>query len=119
MEQTSGTAAPEKPRLAVTPVPGGLLDDLRARHYAARAALTEAKEREEDLRRQILDTLTQAHPEIGKFDLAGTPHYPAMTLAWVDTVRLNAKRLKDEKPLLYVEYAEFGGHWELRPARGL
>ena len=119
MDSLSSAPAPEKPRLAVAPAPGSILEDLLAAEAAAEAAQREAADRLKGLRDRIKAELTQAHPGVEKFDIAGTPHRPAKQLTWVNTVQLDAKRLKAEKPLLYVEYAQFGGRWELRPARGL
>lgn len=119
MDEASGTTAPEPKRLAVTAAPGSILEDLLAQENAAEAAQKEAADRLKSLRDRIKAELTQAHPEVGKFDIAGTPHRPAKTLRWVDTVRLDTRRLKAEQPRVYVQYAEFGGRWELRPAGGL
>jgi hypothetical protein len=96
-----------------------MLEDLLAQEAAAEAAQKEAADRLKGLRDRIKAELTLAHPGVEKFDIAGTPHRPAKTLTWVRTVQLDTKRLKAEQPLLYVEYAQFGGRWELRPARGL
>lgn len=119
MNTTSGTTAPDTPRMVITPVPGSLLENLLAQEHAAEAASREAADRLKGLRDQIKAELTLAHPGVEKFDIAGTPHRPAKQLNWVGTVRLDTKRLKAEKPHLYVEYAEFGGKWVLSPARGL
>lgn len=119
MDAQPGTAAPDKPRLVITPAPGSLIDDLLAREHAAEAAAREAADRLKGVRDQIKAELTQAHPGVERFDIAGTPHRPAKQLSWVSTVRLDTGRLKDEQPHLYVEYAVFGGKWVLSPARGL
>ena len=118
MEATSGTTAPDKPRLVITAAPGSVLENLLSAEHAAEAAASEAADRLKGVRDEIKAELTQAHPGIGRFDIAGTPHRPAKQLNWVNTVRLNTKRLKTEQPLLYTEYAEFGGKWVLSPARG-
>jgi predicted phage-related endonuclease len=119
MDTASGTTAPDKPRMAITPVPGSVLENLLAQEHAAEAAQKEAYDRLKGLRDQVKAELTQAHPDITAFDIAGTPHRPAKTLNWVNTVRLDTKRLKAEQPRIYVDYAEFGGKWVLSPARGL
>jgi hypothetical protein len=119
VEQTSGTTSPDKPRLVITAAPGSMLEDLLSQEHAAEAAARETADRLKGLRDQIKAELTQAHPGVERFDIAGTPHRPAKQLTWASTVRLNTRRLKDEQPLVYVEYAEFGGKWVLSPARGL
>lgn len=119
MDATSGTTAPDKPRLAVTAAPGSVLEDLLSQEHAAEAVSKEAADRLKGLRDAIKAELTQAHPGIERFDIAGDRFRPAKQLTWASTVRLNTKRLRDEQPLLYVEYAEFGGKWVLSPARGL
>src|SRR5690348_12182910 len=119
MEPAAGTTAPDKPTMVITPLPGSLLEDLLSQEHAAEAAAKEAADRLKSTRDQIKAELTQAHPGIGLFRIAGSPHRPAKNLTWVSTVRLNTKRLKAEQPEVYVEYAEFGGNWVLSPARGL
>ena len=116
--QPSATA-PDQHRLPVAALPGSMLEDLLAQEAAAEAAQKEAADRLKGLRDRIKAELTLAHPGVEKFDIAGTPHRPAKTLTYVRTVQLDTKRLKRERPETYVEYAEFGGRWELRPARGL
>jgi len=110
--------AQEPARLAVTPVPGSLLDDLLGQEDAAEAAAREAADRLRSLRDRIKAELTQAHPGVAKFDIAGTPHRPAKSMTWVDTVRLDTRAMKEREPETYVRYAVFGGRWELRTARG-
>lgn len=119
MDAQSGTTAPDKPRLPISAVPGSRLEDLLSQEHAAEAAAREAAERLKGVRDAIKAELTQAHPGIERFDIMGTPHRPAKQLTWVNTVRLDTRRLKAEQPLLYVEYAEFGGKWVLSPAKGL
>jgi hypothetical protein len=119
MDSQSGATAPELPRLVITPAPGSVLEDLLSAEHAAEAAANESAERLKALRDRIKAELTQAHPGAVKFDIAGTSHRPAKQLNWVNTVRLDTKRLKDEQPETYVEYAEFGGKWVLSRARGL
>lgn len=119
MDTQPSTAAPEKPRLAVTPAAGSVLERLLDQEAAAEAVAKEAADRLKGLRDQVKAALTQAHPGTELFDIAGSPHRPAKTLRWVNTVRLNTDRMKAEEPETYVRFAEFGGRWELRPARTL
>ena len=119
MDASSGTTAPDKPAMVITPLPGSLLEDLLAAEAAAEAAASEAADRLKSKRDQIKAELTQAHPGIELFRIAGSPHRPAKNLTWVNTVRLDTSRLKREQPETYVEYAEFGGKWVLSRARGL
>lgn len=115
----SGITIPDMTRLPVSAVPGSRLEDLLSQEHAAEAASKEAADRLKGVRDAIKAELTQAHPGVERFDIMGTPHRPAKQLTWVNTVRLNTGRLKAEQPLVYVEYAEFGGKWVLSPARGL
>lgn len=118
LAKDTGEPIPRK-RLTVVPDPGSLLDDLITRQRAAAAAEEEAKDRKEGLSAQIKALLSEAHEGIEVFDIAGAPHRPAMTMSWFSTVRLNTTRLKEERPELYATYAEFGGRWDLRKARGV
>jgi hypothetical protein len=113
------STAQDKPRMAIVPAPGSRLEDLLSREAAAEAAASEAADRLKSVRDGIKAELSQAHPGIAQFDIAGSATRPAKTMKWVDTVRLDTDRLKREVPATYVEYAVFGGRWELRPARGL
>lgn len=100
-------------RQVIMPVPGSLLDQLMDAERAATAAAAEAAERLKSLRDRIKAEITQVHPGVRAFDIAGSQHRPGMHLTWEETVRLDAKRLKREQPRVYVEYAEFGGRWAL------
>jgi hypothetical protein len=46
--------------------------------------------------------------------LAGPPGMPALSLTYVESWRLDSKRLKEEDPRKYVQYAKKSAHWELR-----
>ena len=115
----AGTTAQDKPRIAVTPAPGSVLEDLLSREAAAEAAANEAADRLKSVRDAIKAELSQAHPGISRFFIAGSATRLPKTLTWVETVRLDTKRMKQDAPQLYVEYAVFGDRWELRTARGL
>jgi hypothetical protein len=104
--------------MGITPVPGSVLDELLSQHHAARAAAEEAAGRLKSLTDRIKAELTMAHPGTGGFEIAGTPHRPALTMSWVQTVRLDTRAMKEQEPQTYVRFALFGGRWELRPARG-
>ena len=118
MTDQLNATAPEKPAENIVPLPGSLLETLLSEEAAAEAAAREADDRLKGLRDRIKAELTQAHPGIELFRIAGNRFRPAKNLNWVNTVRVNTKRLKAEQPRIYVEYAEFGGRWELRPAKG-
>lgn len=109
---------PPRRRLQVVPEQGSLLDDLITRQRAAAAAEEEARDRKEGLSTQIKSLLSEAHPGVAVFDIAGAPHRPAMTMSWSSTVSLDVRQLKADLPELYVQYAKFGGRWDLRKARG-
>ena len=110
--------AQQKRRMLIAPAPGSLLEDLLAQQHAAKAAAAEAEERAKSLKRRIEAELTEAHPGIAVFDIAGSPHRPGMTLSYVNTVRLDTGAMKEQYPEVYARLAVFGGRWELRPAKG-
>ena len=106
LAKDTGEPIPRK-RLTIVPDPGSTLDDLITRQQAAAAAEAEARDRKDGLSVQIKALLSEAHEGIETFDITGAPHRPAMTMAWMPTVRLDVKRLKAERPELYVDYVEF------------
>jgi hypothetical protein len=116
--QPATATAPAPIRMAVTPAPGGLLEQLLDQQRAAKAAADEAEERVKSIGDRIKAELTQAHPGVAAFDIAGSQHRPAMHLTWVETARLDTRLMRREDPVLYVKYARFGGHWVLSPVRG-
>lgn len=115
-QQPPQQAEPE--RIGITPVPESILDMLLSQHHAAKAAAEETAERLKALTDRIKSELTMAHPGATGFEIAGSAHRSALTLRWVNTTRLDTDRMKREAPETYVEFATFGGRWELRPARG-
>lgn len=121
MNPVSGTTAPEKPRLAITPNRDSWLAGKLAEHHAAKLALAEAETREKDLRHEIENALALEHRGILRFDIAGGPDWPAKTMTHVEgRTQVNGKRLKAERPDIWEQYAETSeGHWELRPAGSL
>src|SRR5215472_4061941 len=104
-----GNPPAQKPRIQVVPAQGSRMEELLDQHAAAKAAEAEAKARLKDLTSRIKAELTQAHPGIEVFDIAGSQHRAALTLTWVGTVRLDMGQFKRDHPRLYVEYAVFGG----------
>lgn len=107
---------PEQPPTApvtVLAADGSRLAQLLAAYEPAKAAAEEAKQRYEALTLAIKIELTTAQPHAGRIMLSGAPGLPRLKLAWRDTVRLDAKRLKNDLPDLYTLYAVQSGNWTL------
>ena len=101
-------------RLPVTVAPGSRLEDLMARYDMLKAEYEEAKARWEELTGAIKAEGTAASPGATAMTLAGPPGMPALSLTYVESWRLDSKRLKEEDPRTYVQYAKKTAHWELR-----
>lgn len=102
------------PRLAVTAPAGSRLEELLAAYESVKASAEEAASRFKTLTDAVKAELSAAHPGATDMVLTGAPGLPALRLAWVESWRLAAKRLKEDDPHTYVKYAEKNGHWELR-----
>ena len=104
---------PPAPPVTVLAADGTRLAQLLAAYEPAKAAAEEAKQRYEALTLAIKIELTTQQPHAGRIMLSGAPGLPRLKLAWRDTVRLDARRLKEEQPALYTLYAVTGGNWTL------
>ena len=100
--------------VAVLAADGTRLAQLLAAYEPAKAAAEEAAQQYEALTQAIKIELTTAHPQAERVMLSGAPGLPRLRLAWVRSVRLNSRKLKQELPALYDLYAVQSGHYELR-----
>jgi hypothetical protein len=115
-EPTPTTPKPDKLVLTINPNEdlANLVDRLTEAHAAAEAS----KKAYEDLRTQLLATVTpnmaKPSPEVGsripdEFILVGTP----VRVSWTQSVRIDSKRLKAELPSVYAGYAKASGGWRV------
>lgn len=102
------------PPLSVLAPPGSRLEELLASYEAAKAAAETATSRFKAITDGIKSELSGTYPGTAEMILSGAPGLPSLKLAWRLTWRLNSKQLKEDNPLLYVQYAEQSGTWELR-----
>lgn len=102
----------------VLPQPESRLDQLAARHDAARAAAAAAAEQLKAITDAIKAELTTAAPGQPEI-LLSSPHLarPLQLLA-VTAYRLDARRLKAELPETYVRYEKQSTSWRLAPMTG-
>lgn len=115
-----GTAPPPDapPPWRVVAPPGSRLEQLADELDAARAAVDEAKKREKSIADSIkAEVIPQAPQGTTSIVLAGTAYRPEWICHWVESWRLDSKRLKAEMLPTWVRYAVKGGTWKLEKAR--
>ncbi|GAA5154680.1 hypothetical protein GCM10023340_38650 [Nocardioides marinquilinus] len=117
------TQAPEQPepqRLTVTPDGESRLAQLHALYPDLKAAADDAASKLKAVTDAIKVELTQLAPEERRFELAGPAdsRTPALQLTYVESQRVDSRRLKAEQPAVYAAYSKPSGSWTLRPATG-
>ncbi|HEX7038700.1 MAG TPA: hypothetical protein VF202_01145 [Trueperaceae bacterium] len=99
---------------AVKPEPGSRLDSLLAEYAALKPQVDELTSRFNAVKDAIKVELTTAAPEARQIrvthDALGAP----LRLSYIESWRVDAKRLKAEDPATYVRYAVKSARWELR-----
>jgi len=113
-EQT--TPAPVGP-VRITTEPGTRLEQLHAQYDAAKAERDAAEEKFKGISDAIKLEMTIASEGSTRVLLAGTQGATPLQLAYVESWRVDAKRLKAENPLTYVTYAVKSGSWRLAPVK--
>lgn len=94
--------------------PGSRLDDLLAMYDQLKAAAEEAEARFDTVKNAIkfeLGALGGGAPQV---DVAHSALTQPLRLSYVESWRLDAKRMKAEAPETYVRYAAKSGSWQLR-----
>lgn len=113
-----GSAAPPVPQ--VIPADGSRLGQLLTARAAAVAARDEAQQRLDAVNAGIKTEVAARTPDgARKITIAGSAHWPRMTMTWIRPWRLDSKRLKAEDPVTYARWAKQDpGYWDLRAADG-
>ncbi len=111
-----------KVRVKVEPQPGSRLETLMTEHEAILAQSTELNEKEKSLREAIATELQAPYDPETLPDAIEIPAHPLrMYRAWTYKFVpggwvLDSKRMQEENPELYVEYAKRRkGYWAFQP----
>lgn len=103
---------PTIPQVAVEP--GTRLADLLAMYDHLKAQADEAGQRFDTVKNAIKAELAAAAPGAPQVDVAHSALTQPLRLSYVESWRLDAKRMKAEAPETYVRYAAKSGSWQLR-----
>lgn len=120
VRNTPVTAAPTNTSPAphiVVASEGTRLEQLHAQFADAKSAAKEADDRLKAITDGIKAELAAAEPGQGKVELR-SPVGPPLRMTYVESWRMDTKRLKAERPDVYVSYAVQGGSWQLRAVTG-
>lgn len=98
------------------------LADLHARYADAKANADAANEALDALKSALKAELAQTAALTGgegatRIDLIG-PDGPALRLTYVESWRIDSRRLKAQDPETWVRYAKQSGSWALKPLGG-
>ena len=100
----------------IKPEPGSRLDDLLATYAHLKPAADEAAARLKTVTDAIKAELASAAPDAQRIEVAHEALPNALRLMYVERWSLDTKRLKAERPEVYVNFARKDGRWELRSA---
>jgi hypothetical protein len=104
----------ELPAQAVRPEPGSRLEDLLATYAELKPRADDAAIRLKSVTDALKAELMAARPDSRRVDVEHPALVQPLRLSYVESWRLDSKRLKAENPEAYVRYAIKGGKWELR-----
>lgn len=107
---------PDRP-VTVTAPEGSRLEQLHAAYEDAKAAKDEAETRLKAVVDAIKVEATQAAPGAERIEIVGD-HGPRLSLTYVESWRVDSRRLKAEDPETYVRYATKSGTWKLEKSKG-
>lgn len=96
---------------------GTRLEQLHASYTDLKAQADEAAKRYRAVTDAIKAELAAAEPNQERVELR-SPVGPPLRMAYVERWTFDSKRLKAERPDLYVTYAVKGGSWQLRTVAG-
>lgn len=117
---TTEATEPEKPAVArVKAEPDSRLEQLLAQYELLKPAADEAEAR----LKSVVDAIKAIAVQEGND--GRTTHISvdaprlgiALDLSWIQSWRLDAKRMKAEEPVTYVRFAVMNGSWTLRRAK--
>lgn len=108
---------PETGPVPVTPAPDSKLEQLHALFGPAKdrrdAAEAEFKQIQDALKAEVMAASGNAERAV-----LTSPYGPPLTLTRSESWRVDSKRLKTERPDIYVLFAKASESWTLRPAQG-
>lgn len=116
-EQANCTAPDCAPIPVVNYEPGSRLEQLHAEYWEAKAEKEGAEARLKGAVDALKVELTVAAPDQPKVELHGAAGRP-LALTYIESWRMDTKKLKAEQPLIYVTYASKSGSWKLEAKRG-
>lgn len=108
----------EIPYTQIAAEPGTRLEQLQEQYAIAKALADDATTRLKAITDALKVELTQAAPEQARIELVGGENRPALRLAYSESWRVDAKKLKAENPLVYATYAKKSGSWTLKAVQG-
>lgn len=115
-EQTTQPEAQAGP-VAVTPPADSKLEQLHALYGPAKeraeAATAELKQITDAIKAEL-----QAATGNAERAVLSSPYGPPLALTYSESWRVDAKKLKADRPDVYVLFAKQSGSWSLRPASG-
>lgn len=97
--------------------PGSKLEQLHAEYHRRKAVADSAAKELKGIVDALKVELTVAAPDQPKVELHGEAGRP-LALSYVESWRMDTKKLKAEQPLIYVTYASKSGSWKLEAKRG-
>jgi hypothetical protein len=106
------TDVQQVPRARVEP--GSRLEDLLATYAELKPQVDELTGRLDAVKDAIKAELSAAAPGALKVEVDHASLVQPLRLSYVESWRVDSKRLKAEDPATYVRYAVKGGKWELR-----
>jgi len=117
----TGVSEQTPPPQPVVPVvnyePASKLEQLHSAYWEAKARKDDAEKALKAIVDALKVELTTAAPGQASVELHGAAGRP-LHLVYVESWRVDAKKLKAEQPLLYVTYATKSGTWKLEAKRG-
>lgn len=105
------------PLKVVTPEPESRLEQLLASYDDAKSNYEAAKERFDSIKDSIKAELAEAAPGAEKVEVSSQYLERTLRLSHRLEWRIDSRRLKEEKPELYVKYARQIGSWRLEAKR--
>jgi hypothetical protein len=102
----------------VTPQAGTRLEQLHALYEEAKARKDEAEKALKAITDGIKSEVFSQLPEGATAATIAGQAGPPLAMTYVESWRLDSKRMKSEDPELYVRYAVKSGTWKLEKVRG-
>ncbi|HEX6871069.1 MAG TPA: hypothetical protein VF163_08225 [Micromonosporaceae bacterium] len=97
--------------------PGSRLEDLLATYAHLKPQVDELTGRLKSITDAIKAELVAANPDATRIAVDSAALAAPLRVSYVESWRLDSKRLKAEAPETYVRYAVKSGHWEMRETK--